>query len=155
MVWQHWLGLAKSKNVFRSTLDPSNKLLWNFKISYLTKFSTNWLTNYVTDQLTNWFLQPSICNLRMERFTGLISSLLDVASSQDVPFCQLQQSHSKHHGATFVFLYSSCSSSFHWQCYVLIYNSTKWLSTGFSEVTWIHYTEVSDTVVRSIAKNEA
>ena len=29
-IWQHWLGIAKPKNVFRSTLNPSNKLLWNF-----------------------------------------------------------------------------------------------------------------------------
>jgi len=30
--------------------------------------------------------------------TGLISSLFDVASSQDVPFCQLQQLQCSHHG---------------------------------------------------------
>jgi len=37
-------------------------------------------------------------NSKMERATGLISSLLDVASSRDMPFCQPQQPHSKHHG---------------------------------------------------------
>jgi len=42
----------------------------------------------------------------MERATGLISSLLDIASSRDMPFHQLQWPHSKHHGATFVLLFS-------------------------------------------------
>jgi len=42
----------------------------------------------------------------MEGAKGLNSLLLDVASSQDVPFCQLQQLHNKNHGATF------CSGSF-------------------------------------------
>ena len=37
----------------------------------------------------------------MEKAMSLISSLLDATSSQDVPFCQLQQAHSKHHGAIF------------------------------------------------------
>jgi len=47
-------------------------------------------------------------NSTMERAMGLISSLLNVPLSQDVPFHQLQQLHSKHHAATFslfVFLY--------------------------------------------------
>jgi len=43
----------------------------------------------------------------MEKAMGLISSLLDMALSQDVPFCQPQQPHSEHHGATFVLLFSS------------------------------------------------
>jgi len=39
-VWQYWLGTAKLKNVFRLTLNTSNKLLLNFnKLSYLTDFN--------------------------------------------------------------------------------------------------------------------
>jgi len=41
-------------------------------------------------------------NSIMERAMGLISSLLDIASSREMPFHQPQQLHSKHHGATFV-----------------------------------------------------
>jgi len=41
-------------------------------------------------------------NSTMERAAGLISLLLGVASSQDIPFCQPQQPHSKHHGTTFI-----------------------------------------------------
>ena len=43
---------------------------------------------------------------------SLISSLLDIVSSQDVPFRRLQQLHSKHHGATLVpalFCYNSAN----------------------------------------------
>ena len=43
---QDWLGIVKPKNVFRSTINPSTKLIWNF----LTKFSTDG----PTDQLNNW-----------------------------------------------------------------------------------------------------
>ena len=28
---QYWLGIAKSKNIFRLTINPSTKLIWNFK----------------------------------------------------------------------------------------------------------------------------
>jgi len=41
-------------------------------------------------------------NSTMEGAMGLISSLLDVALSQEMPFHQPQQLHSVHHGATFV-----------------------------------------------------
>jgi len=37
-------------------------------------------------------------NSIMERVMVLISSLFDVTSSRDVPFWQVQQPHSKHHG---------------------------------------------------------
>jgi len=47
-------------------------------------------------------------NSTMQRATGLNSSLLDVASSRDGPFCQPQQQlHGMHHGATFVTSLSS------------------------------------------------
>ena len=47
---QYWLGTAKPKNVFRSIINPSTKLMWNFN---LTEFSTNWLIDWLTDWLTN------------------------------------------------------------------------------------------------------
>ena len=37
--------------------------------------------------------------------TGLVSSLFNVASSRDVPFCQPQYIQCMHHGLTFVLLY--------------------------------------------------
>jgi len=40
-------------------------------------------------------------NSRMARARDLISSLIKVTSSQDVPFHQLQQLQCLHHGATF------------------------------------------------------
>jgi len=52
-------------------------------------------------------------NSTMQRATGLISSLLDVASSQDVPFCELQQLHSMHHGAIFAFSVSCFFPFYH------------------------------------------
>jgi len=43
-------------------------------------------------------------NSTMQRALGLISSLLDVALFQNVPFHLLKQLHSIHHGAAFVLL---------------------------------------------------
>ena len=57
-------------------------------------------------------------------------SLLDIASSQDVPFCQ---PHSKHHGATFVPL---CSSFLLLTTQGVDSDIAKQLPTGFSEATW-------------------
>ena len=85
---------SQAQNIFRSTLNPSNKLLWNFLF--------NWIFYYLTKWITNWCLQPSITRSAMERATSLMSSLLDITSSLDVPFCQLQQLHSKHRGGAFV-----------------------------------------------------
>ena len=50
-------------------------------------------------------------NLRMARAGDLISSLINVASSRDVPFHQPQQLKCLHHGATFVPLWSPILSS--------------------------------------------
>jgi len=36
--WEYWLDLAKPKNAFRVTLNPSEKFLWSFKIFYATEF---------------------------------------------------------------------------------------------------------------------
>ena len=94
--WQHWLDIAKPKNVFRSTVNLFIKLLWNFKISYLTDFSTDWLSD---------FLMPSDKrNSITTRAMGSISSLFNIASSQGVPFCQPLQLQYSHHGSTKAYL---------------------------------------------------
>jgi len=115
----------------------------------ITEFSTSWLTDKPTDAFSH--------NSTMERAMCLISSLLDVTSSQDVPFCQLQPLHSKHHGATYL-----CSSSFHWQCKVSICNCTKWFPTGFFwsnmdslQRSFLHcYLSITLCNKQSIATNE-
>jgi len=65
--------------------------------------------------LTDWLiylLMPSDKhNSRMARARDLISSLIKVASSWDVPFHQPQQLQSLHHGATFVPLWSPILTS--------------------------------------------
>jgi len=50
-------------------------------------------------------------NSRMARARDLMSSLINVASSQNVPFHQPQQLQCLHHGATFVLLWSPILSS--------------------------------------------
>ena len=45
-VWQYWLGIVDPKNVLRSFLTHSKKLLWTLKIFCLVKISTNWLTDF-------------------------------------------------------------------------------------------------------------
>ena len=52
-------------------------------------FSTDWLTN---------FLMPG----KDGRATGLISSLINITLSQDVPFHQPKQLQCLHHGVTFM-----------------------------------------------------
>ena len=46
------------------------------------------------------------CNLIMARATSLISSLFNVASFSDVPFCQLQQLQCLYHVSTKAYLFS-------------------------------------------------
>jgi len=53
--WQHWLGIAKPKNAFRSTLSLCIDLLWNFK-----NFSFNRFFCWLIDHLTIWYLQTSV-----------------------------------------------------------------------------------------------
>ena len=92
---EYWLGIATPKNVFRSILNPSIKKLRIFK--NLMQFSTNWLTllTYV------YLLMPSDKhNLRTARARDFISSLINAASSRDVPFHQPQPLKCLHHGAT-------------------------------------------------------
>ena len=70
--WQHWLGIAKPKNAFRSTL--CIKLLWNF------------LFNRFFYWLSIWLMPSDKRNSITTRAIGLISSLFNVTSSRDVPF---------------------------------------------------------------------
>jgi len=64
----------------------------SFKNSYLTEFFINWPTY----RLINVFRRNSIMAIAI----ALISSLLNVTSSWDVPFRQLQWSH---HGSTIIY----------------------------------------------------
>ena len=66
-VWEYWLGLAKPKNVFRSTLSHCIKLLWNFK---------NFLFNRFFCWLTDWLMPSDKRNSIMALATGSIFSLL-------------------------------------------------------------------------------
>jgi len=72
-------------------------------------FSTDWLT--YTYLLTYLLMPTGKHNSRMARARDLISSLINVASSRDVPFHQPQQLQCWHHGATFVPLWSPILSS--------------------------------------------
>jgi len=54
--WQNWIGIAKPKNAFKSTLTPCNILLWNSKNFLLNRFFC-WLTDYLTIWLTDAFRQ--------------------------------------------------------------------------------------------------
>ena len=91
--WQHWLGIAEPKNVFRWTLNLCIKLLWNFWNFFIWFFY--WLTGY---------LMPSDKhNSITAKAIDLISSLINVTLSRDVPFRQpLQLQCSYHTKLTFV-----------------------------------------------------
>ena len=65
----------------------------------------------MTDWLTHLLIPSDKHNSRTPRARDLISSLTNIASSQDVPFHQLQQLQCLHHGATFVPLWSPILSS--------------------------------------------
>ena len=68
------------------------------------KFLLNQILCRLTHLFTHWCLQPSVTWQWMWLYTGLISSLFNIASSQDVPFCQPQDVQCMHHGLTFVLL---------------------------------------------------
>jgi len=79
-----------------SIINPSIKYssYESLKILYLADFSTDWLT---------YLLMPSDKhNSRTARATDLISSLINAASSRDVPFHQPQELQCLHHGTAFV-----------------------------------------------------
>ena len=98
-LWEHWLGIAKPKNVFRSTtINLCIIFLWNFKISYLTDFSTDWLSD--------WLMPSDKRNSITAKAMGLISSLFNVASSRDMPFHQPLQLQCLHHRSTKAYLCS-------------------------------------------------
>jgi len=126
---QDWLGIAKPQNVFRWFINPSMKLIWNFKNSLLAEFSTNWLADWLpalpcpalpacpacwihglTDSPTCWLTYLLMLSdkhyLILAIDTAFISSLFNVTSSQDVPFLQLQQLWCLHHDSTKTYLSS-------------------------------------------------
>ena len=71
-----------------------------------------WLLTYLLTYLLTCLLMPSDKhNLRTAKARDLISSLINVASSRDVPFHQSQQLQCQHQGATFVPLWSPILSS--------------------------------------------
>ena len=70
----------------------SIKKLWNFK-----DFFIDWLTYLLTNAFRQAYLENSYVWLK-----NLISSPINVASSRDVSFHQLQQLWNLHHGVTFV-----------------------------------------------------
>ena len=48
------------------------------------------LQKFLYFMLTDWLTDCCKHNSTMDKATGLISSLFDIASPQEVPFCQLQ-----------------------------------------------------------------
>ena len=95
------INLTKPKNVFRSTINPSMKLICKFK---------NFLFNRIFYWLTELLMPSNKHNSIMAVATGLISSLFNVTLSGDMPFCQLQQVQCLHHGSTKAHLCSPLSS---------------------------------------------
>jgi len=115
---QYWLGMAKPPS---GTLSSS---YYEFYVQQNCLMTTDWLTNLL--------MLSDKGNLIMAIATGLISSLFNVALSQYVPFCQLQQFHCLHHGSTIAHLCSPLSSipfSFH---YCVVNNLQTCACDGFS-----------------------
>ena len=83
-VWECWLGIAKPKNVFRSTPNCCIELLWNFK-NFLFNTFFCWPNDWLTDLL---LLTNAKHNSIMAIATGFIASLINVASSGDMHLCQ-------------------------------------------------------------------
>ena len=104
---QHTLGIDKLKNVFRSFLTRSKKLLQNFKIFLFSR-----IFYWVTHSLPYWCLQTSVYNLIITITKASISSLFNVASSGDMPFHQPQQLQCLHHGSTKAHFFSFVLLSF-------------------------------------------
>jgi len=60
----------------------------------------------MTDYLTDYLMPSDKRNSITTKAMGLISSLFNVASSRDVPFCQPLQLQCSHHGSTKAYLCS-------------------------------------------------
>ena len=86
-VGKYWLGISKPKNVFRSTINTSTKLVWNFDF-----LLTDWLIDWQTDWLTDKLMPSDKCNYTMAKAAGLISSLFNVTLSQVVSFTNCSSS---------------------------------------------------------------
>jgi len=96
---QYRLGIASLKNVFRSFLTHSKKLLWNFK-NFLFSQIFYWLHDWLTDSLTPLLMHLDKRNSITAKAIGSISSLFNVSSSGDVPFRQPLQLQCYYHGST-------------------------------------------------------
>ena len=92
--------------------NPTTKLIWNFK-DFLFNSIFYLLTGWLTDFLTYWLMPSEKHNSILAKATGLISSLFNVALSQGMSFCQLQQFRCLHHGSAKGYLCSPlCSIPF-------------------------------------------
>ena len=107
---QYRLGITKLKNVFRSFITRSKNLQWNFK-NFLFSQIFYWLTYWLTHSLSPLLMPSDKHNSIAAIATALISSLLNVALSRDVPFCQPQQLQCLYHGSTETCLCSPCFCS--------------------------------------------
>jgi len=79
--------------------------------SYLADFSTDWLTCLLARSLTHSLMPLDKHNSRTARARYLIFSLINIVSSRNVPFHQLQELQCLHQGVTFVPLWSPNLSS--------------------------------------------
>jgi len=103
--------------------------------------------NFLLTDLLTFLLMPSDKhNSRMARAKDLISSLINIISSWDVPFHQLQQLQCLHHGDTFE---SLCAPIFSSQPYI---GENLWLAhNGFSVRHKYHWnTSNSYNVMKSV-----
>jgi len=81
-----------------SDLKPFHQIVWNFKEFVFNRYSTDWLTSLLaclltyllTDRLTDLLMPSDNHNSRTTRATDFIFSLINIASSGDMTFHQLQ-----------------------------------------------------------------
>ena len=100
--WKHWLGIAKPKNVFGSTL--------NLYINLLCKnFLFNRFFCWLTDWLSDYLMLSDKRNSITAKAMGLISSLFNVTLSRDMPRCSSNAHIMVLPKLTFVLLYSPFS----------------------------------------------
>ena len=86
ILWQYWLSIKKSKSTFKGKYmkNTFKNLLHIFNCLFTEIFywKTDWL---------KWLCFADKSNSIMVGAKSLISSLLNVALSRHMPFCQLQQ----------------------------------------------------------------
>jgi len=92
------VGHSQAQKCLQINSKPLYWVMKFLKISFLTDYSTDWLSDYVMPS-DKW-------NSITTKAMGLISSLFNIASSQDVPFCQPLQLQCLHHGSNKAYLCS-------------------------------------------------